>query len=63
MGYDKLFRTYVEVIETVRARVVTSQTFDGYVFEVLPGNRAALYRVDENGFPRVDIVALSLVGR
>lgn len=63
MGYDKLFRTYVEVIDPVQARVVSSTTINGYVFETLPDRRAALYRVDDNGIPRVQIVALSLNGR
>jgi len=63
MGYDKLFRTYVEVIDPARARVVTSHTIDVFVFEALPDRRAALYEVDDNGIPRVQIVSLSLTGR
>jgi hypothetical protein len=63
MGYDKLFRTYVEVIDPVRGRVVTSTTINGYVFEALPDRRAALYKVDESGIPRVQIVSLTLTGR
>jgi hypothetical protein len=63
MGFDKLFRTYVEVIDPMQARVVARHTINGYVFETLPGRRIALYRVDANGFPRVDIGALSLSGR
>jgi hypothetical protein len=63
MGYDKLFRTYVEVIDPVRARVVTTTTINGYVFGTLPDQRVALYKVDENGIPRVQIVSLTLTGR
>jgi hypothetical protein len=63
MGWDKLFRTYVEVIDPVQARVVSSTTINGYVFQALPDRRAALYQVDFSGIPRVQIVQLSLTGR
>jgi len=63
MSFDRMFRTYVEVIDPVQARVVSSRTIDGYVFEALPDRRAALYKVDENGIPRVQVISLSLVGR
>ena len=35
----------------------------GTRLEALPDRRAALYKVDENGVPRVQIISLSLVGR
>ena len=60
MAFDKLFRTYVEVIDPAQKRVLTSKTFDGYIFEALPNRRVALYKVDENGFPRVHIATLQL---
>jgi hypothetical protein len=63
MGYDKLFDTYVEVIDPLRARVVTSHMISGFVFQSLPGGRAAMYKLDENGIPRVQVISLSLVGR
>ena len=63
MGWDKLYRTYVEVIDPVQGRVVSSTTINGFIFEALPGRRVALYKVDENGFPRVQIAQLSLNGR
>ena len=63
MGYDKLFRTYVEVIDPVQGRVVISHTINGYVFETLPDRRVALYEVDFTGIPRVRIVSLALNGR
>lgn len=63
VGYDKLYRTYVEVIDTRTARVITSHIIDGYVMHALPDRRVALYRIDDNGIPRVDIVALTLTGR
>lgn len=63
MGYDKLFRTYVEVIDPVHARVVARHTINGYVFETLPDRRVALYAVDMAGIPRVQIAALTLNGR
>jgi hypothetical protein len=61
--FDKLYRTYVEVIDPRSARVVTTHKIDGYVMEALPDRRVALYRVDENGIPRVQIAALTLSGR
>ncbi len=61
--YDKLYTTYVEVIDPRTARVVTSHKINGYVMEALPDRRAALYRVDLSGIPRVQIVAFTLTGR
>jgi hypothetical protein len=63
MVFDRMFRTYVEVIDPVQGRVVTSHTINGFVFEALADRRAALYTVDINGIPRVQIVSLSLDGR
>ena len=63
MDFDKLYRTYVEVIDPVQARVIARHTINGYVFEPLPDRRVALYKVDFAGIPRVDIVQLSLNGR
>jgi hypothetical protein len=63
MDFDKLFRTYVEVIDPVQARVVASHTINGYVFETLPDRRVALYTIDISGIPRVQIAQLSLNGR
>ena len=63
MGFDKLFRTYVEVIDPAQARVVARHTINGYVFEALPDRRVALYQVDFAGIPRVQIVELSIKGR
>lgn len=63
MGWDRLFRTYVEVIDPVQARVVARHTINGYVFEALPDRRVALYEVDVTGIPRVRIVSLTLTGR
>ena len=63
MSFDRMFRTYVEVIDPVQARVLTSHTINGYVFETLPDRRVALYEVDIAGIPRVRIVSLALNGR
>lgn len=63
MGWDKLFHTYVEVIDPIQARVVANHTINGYVFKALPDRRAALYLVDMAGIPRVQIVQLTLNGR
>jgi hypothetical protein len=63
MVFDRMFRTYVEVIDPVQGRVVTSHTINGFVFEALADRRAALYTVDINGIPRGQIVSLSLDGR
>lgn len=61
MGYDRMFRTYVEVLDPAQARVITSHMIDGYAFDTLPDLRVALYKVDENGFPRVQIAELTLI--
>ena len=63
MGWDKLLRTYVEVIDPLQARVVSNHTINGYVFETLPDRRVALYRIDTSGIPRVEIAQLTLNGR
>ena len=49
----------------VLARVLAgaSVALDADIFTFLPGNRAAIYRVNADGFPRIDVVALSLTGR
>jgi hypothetical protein len=60
IGFDRLFRTYVEVIDPAQIRVITSHTIDGYVHSTLPGGRVALYTIDGNGIPRVTIAQLSL---
>jgi hypothetical protein len=63
MAFDRMFTTYVEVIDPVAARVVAMLHINGYVFETLPGRRIALYRVDQAGIPRVDIAMLTLGDR
>jgi len=63
VAWNSLYRTYVEVMDPVRARVVARQQVDGYILHTLPGGRAAFYRVDDDGIPRVQIVSLSLSGR
>lgn len=60
MGFDKLYTTHLDVIDPANARVVASHHINGYVFGSLPGGRVALYRVDEDGIPRVDIAILTL---
>lgn len=61
--WDLMYHTWVEVIDLTQARVVASHTIDGFVFEALPDRRVALYKVDNNGIPRVQIVSLLLNGR
>jgi hypothetical protein len=61
--FDKLFTTYVEVIDPVQGRVVARHNFDGYIFEALPDRKVAQYVIDADGFPRVHIVSLALNGR
>jgi len=61
--YDKLYQTYIEVIDPVQARVVARHTFNGYIFEALPDRRVAQYVIDFQGLPRVHIVSLTLNGR
>jgi hypothetical protein len=62
-GFDKMFRTTVEVIDPKLNRVVARRTLDGYVSHVLPDGRAAMYSQGMNDIPRVSIVALAVVGR
>jgi hypothetical protein len=61
--FDKLFTTYIEVIDPAQGRVVVRHDFDGYVFQALPARRVAQYAIDADGFPRVHIVQLNLSGR
>jgi hypothetical protein len=61
--FDRMFNTYVEVIDPVTARVVARHTIPGYVFEALPGRRVGMYGEDMLGIPRVRIVQLELNGR
>ena len=61
--FDKLFTTYIEVIDPVQGRVVARHNFDGYIFEALPDRKVAQYVIDADGFPRVHIVSLALNGR
>ena len=63
LAWNKLYYTYVEVIDPVQARLITSHTINGYVFDALPDRKIALYQVDLAGIPRVQIVSLSLNGR
>ena len=63
LNHERLFNTYVEVIDPAKGRVVTNHTIKGYVFEALPNRRVALYKIDDNGIPRVDIATLVLRGR
>ena len=63
VGFDRLFHTYLEVIDPKLGRVVTRHTINGFVFQTLPDRRVALYRADAFGIPRVEIMSLSLSGR
>ena len=63
VAFDRLFTTYVEVIDPALARVVTRHTINGFVFQALPDRKVALYGTDVLGIPRVNIVQLTLNGR
>jgi len=63
IGFDRMFNTYVEVIDPAQGRVVARHTIPGYVFEALPGRRVGMYGEDMLGIPRVRIVQLELNGR
>jgi hypothetical protein len=63
MSFDKMFDTYVEVIDPSQARVVARHTIPGYVFEALPDRKVALYMTDIIGIPRAQIIQLTLNGR
>ena len=62
-SFDRMFNTYVEVIDPAQGRVVARHTIPGYVFEALPGRRVGMYGEDLLGIPRVRIVQLELNGR
>ncbi len=47
----------------VRVLAGASVALDSFIFTLLPGNRAAIYRIDADGFPRIEVVELSLTGR
>ena len=63
MGFDRMFNTWVEVIDPAQARVVARHTIPGYVFEALSGRRVGMYGEDVLGIPRVRIVQLALNDR
>ncbi|MGH7462139.1 MAG: hypothetical protein ACREMA_14100, partial [Longimicrobiales bacterium] len=56
----KLFRTVIEVIDPVTHRVVVSGSRDAFIVGALPGRRVATYVEDENGVPKVEIIAFSI---
>lgn len=62
-GFDKMYRTTVEVIDPKLNRVLARRTLDGYVSHVLPDGRAAIHQPDLNDIPRLNIVSLALTGR
>ena len=58
IAWEKYYRTVVEVIDPKSARVVTRKPLDQIVLGFLPGNRAALYSVDADGIPRIQIIEM-----
>jgi hypothetical protein len=60
---SKLFQTVIEVIDPATARVVSRVTLKEFVASALPGRRAAVYAVDNDGFPTITIRELVLAGR
>ncbi|HEX6051172.1 MAG TPA: 6-bladed beta-propeller [Gemmatimonadaceae bacterium] len=62
MAFEKLYRTTIELIDPVAARVVARRTIDQWVIAALPGHRIAAYTVDRDGIPRVEISRIELTG-
>ncbi len=61
IALELLYDTVLEVIDPVRARVVTREQLSGWVLAILPGGRLVKYGVDITGEPRVGIIASKLV--
>ncbi len=61
IALELLYDTVLEVIDPVRARVVTREQLSGWVLDVLPGGRLVKYSVDITGEPRVGIIDAKLV--
>jgi hypothetical protein len=57
---DRLYRTVVEVIDPARWEVVTRYPLEleGRIASAMPGNRAAVYYLAEEGVPKVSILQL-----
>jgi hypothetical protein len=56
----RLKRTVIEVIDPAAHRVVARHTFDGYIFDVLPGNRVASFVETPEGIPIITVHQLTL---
>jgi hypothetical protein len=61
--FESLFGTTIEVVDPRAGRVVARRTIDECVIGALPGRRAAIYRVDSDGFPRIIIKRFDISGR
>lgn len=60
MAWEKLYRTYVEVIDPAAGRVLARTTFEGAAMHALPGRRVSVYRTDTFGVPKVAILEMAL---
>jgi hypothetical protein len=59
---EKLYRTIIEVIDPVAARVVVRHELNSFVAAALPNRRAALYEVGPDDSPMLRIVTFSISG-
>ncbi len=58
--WNKLYRTTVEVIDSMVHRVVARFTIDRYVTAVLSDGRAVAYALDDDGIARVDVLTFEM---
>ena len=56
----KLNQTVIEVIDLSERRVLTRYTFDGYIIDILPGQRFASYVETDAGVPVLRIHGVTL---
>jgi hypothetical protein len=60
---EKMYRTTIEVIDPKAGRVIARRQLDDWIISTLPGDRAVIYMVNDDGFPRLRIVRYALEGR
>jgi hypothetical protein len=63
IAFEKMYRSTIEAIDPANGRVLAHLEHNEWVFTALPGNRAAIYTVDDDGIARVKIVELTLTRR
>jgi hypothetical protein len=59
---EKMYRTVIEVLDPKENRVIARLQLNDWIIAVLPDNRAVVYTVNADGFPRLRIVRYALLG-